>query len=55
MNLTDWHFTEDFKNLTANTTDTNDENLGIEKRGSISIDEFEHFVGKRDWIFHIGL
>lgn len=44
MDLGDGHFGEDFEDFTANATDSNDEDFGVEKRGGMTVDEIEDFV-----------
>ncbi len=55
MNLGDGHFAEDFENFTSYSSDSDDEDSGVKKRGWVSVDEFEEFMSEGDWIFHHGL
>ena len=52
VDLADGHFAKDFEDLTANTSHPNNEYLGMLKGRGVSVDEIEHFVFERDWIFH---
>ena len=55
MDLADGHFAEDFEDLAADSSNSDDEDSGVEEWRGVSIDEFEEFVRERDWIFHSGL
>jgi hypothetical protein len=55
VDLGDGKLGEDFEDLTADASDSNNEDFGVEERGGVSIDESEHSVRNGECICEHGL